>query len=88
MYIRGKEVLKRYIISKRCSAKLAEKTTDCYVNKGMNELNKKFTSSKGSGINLTNTEIRDIMKVINYLENRGILLKGTTKKLLVKNADG
>ena len=32
-----------------------------------NELNKKFTSSKGSGINLTNTEVRDIMEVMNSL---------------------
>ena len=30
---------------------------------------------------LTNTEIKDIMKVISSLENRGILLEGTTKKI-------
>ena len=34
MYLTGKQVLKRYIISKRYSTKLAEKTTDYYVNKG------------------------------------------------------
>ena len=34
----------------------------------------------GSGITLTNNEIKDI-KVIKYLENREILLKGTTKKI-------
>ena len=33
----------------------------------------------GSGIRLTNNEI---MKVINSLENRGILLKGTTKDVV------
>ena len=34
----------------------------------------------GSGTILTNNEIKDIMKVIRFLENRGILLKGTIKK--------
>ena len=36
---------------------------------------------KSSGTTLTNNEIKDIMKVINSLENKGILLKGTTKKI-------
>ena len=35
----------------------------------------------GSGITLTNIEIKYIIKVIRCLENRGILLKGTTKKV-------
>ena len=35
----------------------------------------------GSGITLTNNEIKDIIKVIRYLENRGILLKGAIKKV-------
>ena len=35
----------------------------------------------GSGIALTNNEIKDIINVIRSLENRGILLKGTTKKI-------
>ena len=35
----------------------------------------------GTGITLTNNEIKYIIKVINSLENRGILLKGTTKKI-------
>ena len=35
----------------------------------------------GSGITLTNNEIKYIRKVIRCLENRGILLKGTTKKV-------
>ena len=34
----------------------------------------------GTGITLTNNEIKDIIKVIKYLENRGVLLKGTTRK--------
>ena len=35
----------------------------------------------GLGITLTNNEIKDIMKVIKSLGNRGILLKGTTRKI-------
>ena len=34
-----------------------------------------------TGINLTNNEIKDIVKVVKSLENRGILLKGTTRKI-------
>ena len=33
---------------------------------------------------LTNNEMKDIIKIIKSLENREILLKGTTRKLLVK----
>ena len=33
---------------------------------------KKFISRNGSGITLLNNEIKDIMKVITSLENRGI----------------
>ena len=35
----------------------------------------------GSGLMLTNNDIKDIVKVIRSLENRGILLKGTSKKI-------
>ena len=35
----------------------------------------------GTGITLTDNEIKDIIKVIKSLENRGILLKGTTRKI-------
>ena len=35
----------------------------------------------GSGITRTSNEITDIMKVIKYLENRGILFKETTRKI-------
>ena len=33
---------------------------------------------------LTNNEMKDIIKIIKSLENREILLKGATRKLLVK----
>ena len=35
----------------------------------------------GSGITLTYNEIKDIIKVIKSLENRGVLLKGFTRKI-------
>ena len=60
---------------------LARKATEYYINKGKNELNKTFTSSKDSWITLTNNKIKDILKVIKSLENREILLKGTTRKI-------
>ena len=60
---------------------LARKATEYYINKGINELNKTFTSSKDSWITLTNNKIKDILKVIKSLENRDILLKGTTRKI-------
>ena len=34
-----------------------------------------------SGMILTNNEIKDFMKVIKSLENRGTFLKGTTTKI-------
>ena len=60
---------------------LARKATEYYINKGINELNKTFTSRKDSWITLTNNKIKDILKVIKSLENREILLKGTTRKI-------
>ena len=36
---------------------------------------------KSDGTTLTNNEIKDIMKAIKPLENRGILLKGTTRNI-------
>ena len=41
---------------------------------------KNLQMSEGSGITLTNNKIRNIMKIIRSLENRGIFFKGTTKK--------
>ena len=66
---------------KKTAPELPEIATEYYVNKGINKL-KKFKSSKGSGIALLNNETKDI-KVISSLENRRILLKGTTKKIVV-----
>ena len=42
----------------------------------------KFSSSRGSETTLINNEIKYIVKVIKSLENRAILLKGTTRKII------
>ena len=52
------------------------KTVDNSI-KGIKSIKKIF----GARITLTDNEIKDIMKVIKSLENRGILLKGTTRKI-------
>ena len=36
----------------------------------------------GSGLTLTNSEIKNIAKVIRFSENREILLKGITTKII------
>ena len=41
----------------------------------------KISSITGSGITLTNNEMKANIKVIKSLEKRGILLKGTTTKI-------
>ena len=46
------------------------------------EILKKIISViSGSKITLTDNEIKDIVEIIRYSENRGILLKGTTRKI-------
>ena len=42
---------------------------------------KSFKKVHGTGITLINNEIKDIMKVIKSSENRGTLLKGTTRNI-------
>ena len=69
--------------------KAAKKTEDFSKNTNeITDLAKMFDNSVraikkrfGTGITLTNNEIEDIIKVINYLENRGILLKETIRKI-------
>ena len=45
------------------------------------DIGEEIDKNKGLEITITNNEIKDIMKVIKSLENRGILLKGTTRKI-------
>ena len=82
MFLAGKEELKKGIsLAQKLAIAIAGKAREYHINKRINELNKKFTSSKGSGITLTDNEIKYIIKVIKSLENTGILLKGTTRKI-------
>ena len=56
---------------------------DILVDAGLNIIGKKIkkgiSSITGSGITPTNNEIKDIMNVIKSLDDRGILIKGTTR---------
>ena len=68
---------------KDTSAKKINK--DTFVNAGLNIISKKtkkgILSFTGSGIIITNSKIKDIIKLIESPENRGILFKGTTTKI-------
>ena len=68
---------------KDTSAKKINK--DTFVNAGLNIISKKtkkgILSFKGSGIIITNSKIKDIIKLIESPENRGILFKGTATKI-------
>ena len=44
------------------------------------KINKELSSIVDSGILLTSNEIKYFIKLLTYLENKEILLKGTTKK--------
>ena len=44
----------------------------------------KQLKKRGSGITLKKNEIKDVMKVIKSLENRGILLKGNTRIITIQ----
>ena len=51
-----------------------------FLDKQIDRLNKGYIT--GLGITLANNELKDNMKVINSLENRGILSKGATRKII------
>ena len=52
------------------------------MHKKIDIFNIKYITGEDSEITLTKNEIKDIMKVIKSLENKGILLKGTTKNVV------
>ena len=54
-------------LASKLAPALAVKATECYINKGINELHKQFTPSKGPRITLTNNETKDIIKVVKSL---------------------
>ena len=61
------------------------------LNTGLNILNKKLyenlSSVMGSGITLTNNEMKYIIEIIKLLQNRGIWLKGNTEKNISKERE-
>ena len=72
-------------------SKIANKAEDLSKKLGLNDIIntvdiskifiKDFEKFSGTGITLTNNDIKDIIKVIKSLENRGMLIKGTTTKI-------
>ena len=50
----------------------------------LDELSKQFTTSESSGIILTSNETKDIVKVVKSLENRAILSRRTSGKIISK----
>ena len=74
-------------LTSKLQGKFISELTDSkgsFSNTRFNLLGKKEEPSLGSGITLTNNEIKVIIKLIRFLENRGIFLKGTIKKILAK----
>ena len=67
-----------------------EKNNNILQNGGLNLLGENIKKGIASvtdwEITLTNKEIKDIMKLIKSLENRGILLKGTCTKITAQEA--
>ena len=53
----------------------------------LKKVNEKLLKVAGSGKRLTNNEVKGIIKVIRFLENRGTLLKGTTEKINSKEGE-
>ena len=66
---RKRSIKKGISLVPKLAPALTGKATEYYINKGVNEPNKKFTSTKSLGITLTNNKIKGIMKVINSSEN-------------------
>ena len=55
---------------------------NCLVDSGLNAIGRKIKDKlTGLGTALTNNEMKDVRKVMRSLENRGILLKGTIRKM-------
>ena len=50
-----------------------------FLDKQTDKLNKKCITGKCSELTLTNNEVKDIIKVISFLGNRGILFEETTR---------
>ena len=53
-----------------------------FLNQQIDKFNNEYIAGNGSGITLTDNEIKDIMKVVKSLENRETSLKGTARKII------
>ena len=80
-------VLRDIPIFRNILSKVAKNGTDLardlgqmFLDNQIDRLNKEYLT--GSGISLKNNEIRDIIKVAKFLENREIFLKGTATKII------
>ena len=70
-----------------CSSKrnrFSQKFKKKFLDEKIDRLHKEYVTSEDSGATLTDNEIKDIMKVIESLENRGILLKGNFIKITIQ----
>ena len=75
----------------RVVSKILNKSDDLNIKVSLNDIIKTTDTSRkiikdsknvfGTGVTLANNEVKDIKKLIKSLENRGILLKGTTRKI-------
>ena len=75
----------------RVVSKILYKSDDLNIKVSLNDIIKTTDTSRkiikdsknvfGTGVTLTNNEVKDIKKLIKSLENRGTLLKGTTRKI-------
>ena len=65
---------------KKKGTDIARNLKNIFLDKQIDRFNKEYIT--GSIKNLTNNEIKDIMKVIKSFENRGMLFKGTTRKII------
>ena len=75
----------------RVVSKILNKSDDLNIKVSLNDIIKTTDTSRkiikdsknvfGPGVTLTNNEVKDTKKLIKSLENRGILLKGTTRKI-------
>ena len=70
--------------AKRGTPVLPKNIAKYFVNQRTDNLNKIFTPSEGSRTVLTKNKMKYAIKVIKSVENREILFKGTTKKVITK----
>ena len=58
--------------------------TDARANAVGRKIKEQNLTITGLGITLTNNEIKDVMNVVRFIENRESLLKRTTRKITIQ----